>query len=266
MSVPKTNKILKYINYRMRVTTLDGRMLVGQFLAFDKHMNMVLADCEEFRKIKPKSSRSGKPKMAKTDRWVEEKRTLGLVVLRGDIIVSLSVEGPPPPEENLQRVPAAAQMAAVAGPGIARPAGRGMPIPHMAAPPVGMPPPGILAGPARGLGPSPMMMPPRPPMHGVIPPMGSMHFPRPPMPPGMMPPPPRPGMMMPPTPPFGGMPPPPPGMFPRPSGPPPPGMMPFRPGMMMPPPPPPSTRPPPTGGPTQPPPPPSAPSSQGYRP
>jgi small nuclear ribonucleoprotein B and B' len=266
MSVPKTNKILKYINYRMRVTTLDGRTLVGQFLAFDKHMNMVLADCEEFRKIKPKS-RSGKSKMAKTDRWVEEKRTLGLVILRGDIIVSLSVEGPPPPEENLQRIPAAAQMAAMAGPGIARPAGRGMPIPHMAAPPVGMPPPGILAGPARGLGPSPMMMPPRPPMPGMVPPMmGSMPFPRPPMPPGMMPPPPRPGMMMPPTPPFGGMPPPPPGMFPRPSGPPPPGMMPFRPGMMMPPPPHPSIRPPPTGGPTPPPPPSGGPSSQGSRP
>ena len=39
----------------MRVTIQDGRMLVGTFLAFDKHMNVVLSETEEFKRIKAKN-------------------------------------------------------------------------------------------------------------------------------------------------------------------------------------------------------------------
>lgn len=46
--------MLQFINYKMRVTLDDKRTLVGRFLVFDKHMNIVLADCEEFRKAKKK--------------------------------------------------------------------------------------------------------------------------------------------------------------------------------------------------------------------
>lgn len=81
--------MLSLINWRLKVTLNDGRTLTGQMLAFDKHMNLVIVDCEEFRRVKSKK---------KGEEAIEQelKRTLGLIILRGETIVSISVEGPPP--------------------------------------------------------------------------------------------------------------------------------------------------------------------------
>jgi len=97
-------------------------------MAFDKHMNLVLGDCEEFRKIKAK--KGGEEK--------EEKRTLGLVLLRGENVISLQAETPPPPKPRSQtgRV----------GPGTGRATGRGI-----SATPLGQAPQG-LATPMKGVG------------------------------------------------------------------------------------------------------------------
>lgn len=249
--------MLQYINYRMRVTIQDGRQLVGKFMAFDRHMNLVLGDCEEFRKLPP--AKGKKP----TDADREDRRTLGLVLLRGEEVISMTVEGPPPPEESRSK---AVNAAALAGPGIGRAAGRGIP-----PAPVIQAQPG-LSGPVRGVGgPAPGMMQPqisRPPQLSVPPvsyppnapgmrPPGQMpgypgqgpppmsRGPPPPMPPGQFAP--RPGG---PPPQFGV----PPQFGQRPMGPPPPGQMvrgppaPPRPGMPAPPPPRPGMPPPPGGG------------------
>ncbi|KAJ3014558.1 hypothetical protein HKX48_005092, partial [Thoreauomyces humboldtii] len=116
------------LNYRLRITILDGRTLIGQMLAFDKHMNMVLADCEEFRTVRQKKTEKGEAPQPER----EEKRTLGLVILRGETIVTLSVEAPPPSDDVRQKAHANA------GPGSARPAGRGLPMA-----PAGMAPMGL---------------------------------------------------------------------------------------------------------------------------
>lgn len=82
------------INYRLRVSTIDNRDFVGQFLAFDKHMNLVLSDTEESR-ITKKSYQELK-RTHNTNSIVEEKRSLGLVILRGEQIVNISIESAPP--------------------------------------------------------------------------------------------------------------------------------------------------------------------------
>ena len=88
----KKSKFLEWINYRVRVVIQDSRMLVGTLLAFDKHMNLVLADTEEYTRIK--SKREGE-----LDK--ERKRALGLVLLRGENIISFSAESPPTQNDDL---------------------------------------------------------------------------------------------------------------------------------------------------------------------
>jgi len=80
------SKFWQWIDHRVRVTIGDRRMLVGTFIAFDKHLNVVLAETEEFRVIR--AQKQGEP-----DR--EIKRPLGLIIIRGDNIISISAEKAP---------------------------------------------------------------------------------------------------------------------------------------------------------------------------
>ena len=151
----------------MRVTLTDGRQMVGYLLAFDRvrhalksstlsiwantaasqHMNMVLADTEEFRHVKRKQNKAAQPAPGSTAPPLvetEEKRILGLTIVRGTHVISSTVVGPPPADPaarlgpNAPGAPGGAPPTLSAGPGISRPAGRGLPI--------------GLTGPAAGVG------------------------------------------------------------------------------------------------------------------
>ncbi|KAF4688518.1 replication factor A protein 2 [Perkinsus olseni] len=130
-AVGRNTKMQQWLNYRVRVTLHDGRIMIGQFMAFDKHMNLVLADTEEFRKVRSKGE-------AGLGEEREVKRMLGLLILRGENIISMTAEAPPP---NVKK-----SEGPMAGPGRGQAAGRGVPIA-----PLGHAPQG-LTGPIRGVG------------------------------------------------------------------------------------------------------------------
>lgn len=97
-------------------------------------MNLVLADTEEFRRVKRRQDRSA-PGAGGSVVESEEKRTLGLTIVRGAYIVSLSVESPPPADPSARlgkSAPGGIASALSAGPGVAKPAGRGAPAPSLA--------------------------------------------------------------------------------------------------------------------------------------
>ncbi|SCU95354.1 LADA_0G15148g1_1 [Lachancea dasiensis] len=95
VKVGHKSKLSDLLHYRIRALTNDGKAFVGELMAFDAHMNLVLAECVEHRipnhqmellKGKNKDS-TAKPKV--------ETRTLGLVVLRGDQVLTTVVENGP---------------------------------------------------------------------------------------------------------------------------------------------------------------------------
>ena len=148
-SAPRNTKMMQWLNYRVRVTLHDTRVMVGTFMAFDRHMNVVLADCEEFRTIKPRSEENER----------EIKRMLGLVLLRGENIISIFPEAPPVRDKKHLEAKAG-------GPGRSVPISRGtLPISTG-----GLSAPAGLTAPMRGVGgPAPPQS--APPSTGMLPPV-----------------------------------------------------------------------------------------------
>ena len=71
----KRSKLEQLIGHKVELHLDDHRRLIGQLLAYDKHMNLVIEDCEEIRKT--------------------QKRPLGLLVLKGEHVQSVQSIAPP---------------------------------------------------------------------------------------------------------------------------------------------------------------------------
>ena len=125
VAVNRTTKMLSFINHRIRATIVDGRQIVGRFVAFDRHMNLVLADSEEFRKL-PKKKKTNTTTKEEDDEDAgggDVRRVLGFVLLRGEEVVSVAVEGPPIRVKKISSQKQGADAGGIPGGGVARPAG-----------------------------------------------------------------------------------------------------------------------------------------------
>lgn len=105
-------KLSQLINYRLNVTTVDGRSYIGTLLAFDGHLNLVMGDTKEKRLTK-----KGYADLVQKNIPTYVDRDLGLIVLRGEQVVSVTIELEPltPLATRLEK-----------GQGTARPAAKGV--------------------------------------------------------------------------------------------------------------------------------------------
>lgn len=91
----KETRLSDLIDYRIRVTTHDGRVYIGRLMAFDAYMNLVMSDCIE-EKVSHKHIKQVQKSGGDLSTNIQlEKRTFGLMILRGEHVLSTSVESPP---------------------------------------------------------------------------------------------------------------------------------------------------------------------------
>ena len=90
--IGKKTKLSDLINYRLRILLIDGRTYVGTLLAFDQYLNVVLSDAEDVRIPKKTLTELRRSNGSSGNTKKEERRSLGLIILRGEQIVSMAIE------------------------------------------------------------------------------------------------------------------------------------------------------------------------------
>ncbi|KAJ9443481.1 Small nuclear ribonucleoprotein-associated protein B [Diplonema papillatum] len=81
----RKGKLFDLLNQKIRCSIGNERTLVGKFVSFDRHMNIVLSGGEEYKR----SIKTGED----GDTFeVEQRRDLGLVFVRGESVQSIIVD------------------------------------------------------------------------------------------------------------------------------------------------------------------------------
>lgn len=95
INVKQNSRLSDLINYKLKVFTQDGRVYIGELLAFDKYMNLILSDCIEERIPRGQLLKLNSKNKDVINSIKPERRVLGLTILRGENVLSTVVEDKP---------------------------------------------------------------------------------------------------------------------------------------------------------------------------
>ena len=95
INVKQNSRLSDLVNYKLKVFTQDGRVYVGELMAFDKYMNLILSDCIEERIPRGQLLKLNSKNKEVVNSIKLERRVLGLTILRGENILSTVVEDKP---------------------------------------------------------------------------------------------------------------------------------------------------------------------------
>ena len=81
------------------------RTFLGTFMGFDKHMNLLLDNATEYRKVRQKFTETeaaiAKEEAIELPKMKQEKRELGFIILRGEQVISMFVDTIAPTGKDL---------------------------------------------------------------------------------------------------------------------------------------------------------------------
>ena len=93
-----TQYLASYLNRTLHLHTTDGRMFVGQMKCTDRDRNIILAMTHEYRQpsksdVKLAAERHERTRLAGNVKVDMKKRFVGLVVVPGEYVTKIEVEG-----------------------------------------------------------------------------------------------------------------------------------------------------------------------------
>eukprot|EP01064_Diplonema_japonicum_P023745 TRINITY_DN3415_c1_g1_i1.p1 TRINITY_DN3415_c1_g1~~TRINITY_DN3415_c1_g1_i1.p1 ORF type:complete len:148 (+),score=32.19 TRINITY_DN3415_c1_g1_i1:62-505(+) len=93
----RKGKLFQFMNHKVRCGIGNNRVLMGQFVAFDSHLNLVLSGADEYKRLTHIDEDGDECEL-------EQTRPLGLVFVRGEAVHSIIADKPKKKKKKKKKV------------------------------------------------------------------------------------------------------------------------------------------------------------------